>query len=47
MDERLEALEKELEDFQNKVKKGNLNNQIKEQQKLSEARAKQELNNQK
>lgn len=43
---KLRALEKELEDFQTKVNKGNLNNQIKEQQKLSEARAKQELNNQ-
>lgn len=43
---KLRALEKELEDFQTKVNKGNLNNQIKEQQKMSEARAKQELNNQ-
>lgn len=31
---KLRALEKELEDFQTKVNKGNLNNQIKEQQKL-------------
>lgn len=32
--DKLRALEKELEDFQTQVNKGNLNNQIKEQQKL-------------
>lgn len=44
--QKLRALEKELEDFQSKVNNGNLNKQLKEQQKLSEVRAKQELNNQ-
>lgn len=34
---KLRALEKELEDFQTKVNKGNLNNQIKEQQRLAKA----------